>query len=235
MDPEAEDGRRTRRPVSPAGCRKRGSNRGRRPCIERTCHDVVASRGQQADELLERHGAAVADAIVELEARLGVKPHFLRELQSDPSDCVSLAHQLEVVSKRDVRFIDALSEVRNRFAHRLEKIHSNLSTFATSLSPTDFRKLVGGVVALPSDRDWLQNSPRTVRALFAGFLRCTAWMNGLGLSSRKLLMAADERARYAWRILGEARRGVATGLLGELRATTAQRANSPPSSGLCNH
>jgi len=225
---------------------------------------------QQADELLERHGAAVADAIVELEARLGVKSHFLRELQSDPSDwgflvrltvfvqaaiahavahelerpelegylgkmnlngrhggLVSLAHQLEVVSKRDVRFIDALSEVRNRFAHRLENIDSNLSTFANSLSPTDFRKLVGGVVALPGDRDWLQNSPPVVRALFAGFLRRAAWMNAVELCSRLSLMASDERGRYARRILREARRGALTGLLGELRDSCAQAAKKP--------
>lgn len=82
-------------------------------------------------------------------------------------------------STGDVAYIDGVSELRNRYAHRLENINRPLSAFIASLSPQDFQKIVVGVLITAGEKNRFETTDCIVSTLVAQQVRADIWLNAI--------------------------------------------------------
>lgn len=148
--------------------------------------------------------AALAHAVAHELGRAELEDYCARmNLNARHGGLVALAQQLGVIGTGDVAYIDGVSELRNRYAHRLENINRPLPAFIASLSPQDFRKIVGSVLITAGEKNRLETADSIVRTLVAQQVRAGIWLNAIGLCSKLSESAADAEVRNARRQLRE--------------------------------
>lgn len=112
--------------------------------------------------------AALAHAVAHALGRAELEDYCARmNLNARHGGLVALAQQLGVIGTGDVAYIDGVSELRNRYAHQLENINRPLPAFIASLSPQDFRKIVGSLLITAGEKNRFETTDSIVRTLVA--------------------------------------------------------------------
>ena len=90
---------------------------------------------------------------------------------------IELAGSLGVLAPDEMKALGTLAEIRNRFAHKVANIASNLEAFAASLPAAELSKLCRGAMMVPAglehDVDFLWSSPQA-----PSIFRYLLWTSG---------------------------------------------------------
>lgn len=167
--------------------------------------------------------AAMAHAVAHSLGRSELESYFARmNLGARQGGLLDLAKKMRLIDSRDVAYVDALSEVRNRFAHKLANIDSSLSVFFASLPQEDFERLVRKLVPGSHPEKFPRNRSTPAMLVVLTGMSSTIWWGAVGLCSKLATSAIDAEWQNAQRVLREAEakdRG-RIGLLGAVERET---------------